>query len=76
MDLKILKSDVFYNEVDIIVRKYKISYIEAVTYFCEKNNVEVEIAAALIKGNPRIKSAVQIEGEDLNILPKSARLPV
>lgn len=76
MDLKILKSDVFYNEVDAIVRKYDISYIDAVTYFCEKNGIEIEIAAALIKNNSRIKSAVQIEGEDLNILPKSARLPL
>ena len=76
MDLKILKSDIFYNEIDSLVKKFNLTYIDAVTYYCEKNGIEIEIAASLIKSNPRIKSAVQVEGEDLNILPKSARLPI
>jgi len=73
---KMLDSDKFYRDVDNIVADNNLSYIDAVVYYCEKNDIEIEVAASLVKGNFRIKSAVQSEGEDLNILPRTAKLPV
>ena len=51
-------------------------YIDAVIHWCEKNKVEVEYAAALIKKEPAIKAKIQVEAENLNVLKRGARLPI
>ena len=76
MDLKILKSDEFFQAIEGLVKSHNLSYIDAVAHFCESNNVEIETAAALIKGNQRLKSEIQIEGENLRVLPRTSRLPI
>ena len=73
---KVLSSEQFYKDVDNLVRSSGLKYIDAVVYYCEKNNIEIEAAASMIKGNFRIKSFVQSEGEELNYLPKTAKLPI
>jgi hypothetical protein len=78
-DLKIAKmisTDKFYKDVDTLVKNHKLTYIDAVVHYCTKNDIELEVAASMIKSNYRIKSQVQYEGEELNFLPKSARLPI
>jgi hypothetical protein len=44
--------------------------------WCEKNNIEVETAAVWIKKDNSLKSKVQAEAEELNILKRGARLPI
>jgi hypothetical protein len=73
---KIMNTDFFYSEIDRLVNNHKLSYMDAIVYFCEKNEVEIESAASMIKGNFRIKSQIQQEGELLNYLPRTAKLPV
>lgn len=73
---KAVSSDMFYKEIEQLVRKYKLNYVDAVVHFCEKNGLEIETAASMIKSNMRIKSMIQTEGEDLRILPRSAKLPI
>lgn len=73
---KIINADQFYKEIDSLVKQYQFNYIDAIVFFCEKNEMEIETAASLIKGNFRIKSELQSDGEALNFLPKSAKLPV
>ena len=73
---KIMTSDSFYEEIDELVSLHEISYMDAIVHFCEKNEMEIEVAAAMIKGNFRIKSFMQQEGEQLNFLPKTAKLPI
>ena len=73
---KIVNTDLFYKEIDILVRKHNLSYMDAIVHFCEKNDMEIETAGAMIKGNFRIKSQIQQEGEQLNFLPKTAKLPI
>jgi hypothetical protein len=70
-----LTTETFTREVEKIVGKYNIEYMDAVIYFCEKNNIEIETAASIIKSNLKIKSKLQLEAEVLNFLPKSAKLP-
>lgn len=62
------------DNIDNIVIKHKISYIDAVVYYCEKNNVEIEAFAKIIKTNEMLKAKLQSEAEDLNFLPKSNTL--
>lgn len=73
---KIIDTDHFYKEIDRLVNINLLTYMDAIVYFCEKNDVEIETAASLVKGNFRIKSQLQQEGEILNFLPKTARLPI
>jgi hypothetical protein len=73
---KAINADKFYKEIDSLVKKHKLKYIDAVVFFCEKNEIEIETAAAMIAGNYRMKSSLQMEGEELHYLPKSAKLPI
>lgn len=71
-----LNSSEFIKEIEEIVRKGGNDYIDAVVDYCERNKIEVETAAAIIKRSELLKSKIQSEAEDLNILPKKARLPI
>lgn len=66
----------FMIEIDKLVEDKKMEYIEAVLYYCKENDVEIETAASLIKGSPKMKAKVQLEAETLNFLPKSGKLPI
>lgn len=71
-----ISSERFYKELDALVKTHKLNYMDAIVYFCEKYDIEVETAASMIKGNSRLKSHLQTEGEALNFLPKTAKLPI
>ena len=62
--------------IEEIVSKHNISYIDAVVLYCEKNNIEIESLAKLIKSNTMLKAKIQTEAESLNFLPKSNTLPI
>lgn len=66
----------FIKEIDGLVIQHKLDYIDAVVYYCEKNGVEIETAASLIKSSSKIKSKIQYAAEEKNYLPKSAKLPI
>lgn len=72
----ISKAREFYEAVEALVWKYDIEYMDAVIMYCEKNNIEIESIATLIRGNENFKSKIQIEAEKLNFLPKTARLDI
>ena len=73
---KALSTERFYKEVEVLVKTHNLNYMDAVVFFCEKNDIEVETAASMIRSNQRIKSHIQTEGEALNFLPKTAKLPI
>lgn len=66
----------FIKEIDKLVRDFKLDYIDAVIYYCEKNNIEIETAASLVKSSSKIKSKIQSYAEDKNYITKSAKLPI
>jgi len=66
----------FASEIEELVWKHDIEYMDAVVMYCEKNNIEIEVAASLIKLNANIKCKIQSEAEGLNFLPKISRLPI
>jgi hypothetical protein len=70
------KAKEFYEIIENLVWKYDIDYMDAIVMHCEKNNIEIESIAPLIKGNTVIKSKLQIEAENLNYMPKTARLNI
>ena len=67
-------SDNFASQVEDFVRNNGGGYIEAVLELCEKNNIEPQVAAKFLT-QPIIEK-IQTEGEDANLLPRGARLPL
>ena len=52
----------------------KIDHMDAVTTYCERNNLEIEVAASLI--NDSLKSIIEGEAMELRFLPRGSRLPL
>lgn len=52
----------------------KIDHMDAITTYCERNNLEIEVAATLI--NESLKSIIEGEAEQLRYLPRTGRLPI
>jgi hypothetical protein len=66
----------FIKEIDKLVVEHKLDYIDAVVLYCEKNGVEIETAASLIKSSSKIKAKIQYDAEEKNYLPRTAKLPL
>lgn len=49
-------------------------YLDCILDWCDTNNAEFEVAAALIKNNQNMKLEVTKEAERLNLIPKTKRL--
>lgn len=52
----------------------QIDHIDAIVTYCEELNLEIEIAAALI--NEVLKSKLEEEAQEINMIPRSAKLPL
>jgi hypothetical protein len=50
--------------------------IDAIVDYCERNGIEIEVAAAIVKRSEGMRSRLQAEAESLNYLPKTSRLPI
>ena len=66
----------FIREIELIRRTDNIQYMDAVLFFCEKNNIEVESVADIICNNPLLHAKIQEEAEELNYIQKTRRLPL
>ena len=66
----------FVKEIDKLVITKNINFFDAVLHYCEVNNIELETAAALVKQSTLLKSKIQYEAENLNMIKKTARLPI
>ena len=64
----------FFLKIQDIVTDTSMSYMDAVLFYCEKTGMEPETAGSLING--KLKQKIREEAEELNFLPKTARLPV
>lgn len=53
---------------------YKTDHMDAIASYCEKNNLEIEVAATLI--NECLKSIIEGEAMELRFLPRGSRLPL
>lgn len=66
----------FLEEIETLVTTKKMEYIDAIIFYCEQNNMEIETAAKLIKQNQKFKAKVRDEAEELHYLPKTSKLPI
>lgn len=66
----------FQREIELIVKTKRVDYMEAVLLYCNVTGLEIETAGQLIKSSAKMKALIQEEAEQLNYLPKSAKLPL
>ena len=52
----------------------RIDHMDAIATYCERNNLEIEVAATLI--NDSLKSIIQGEAMELRFLPRGGKLPL
>jgi len=52
----------------------KSTVMDAIVSYCEKTGMEIDVASTLISN--ALKSKIRAEAEELNLLKKSAKLPV
>ncbi len=64
----------FVREVENQVKKFSVSYIDAVIAVCERYGIEPQVAAKFL--NKPIIEKIKAEGQELNLLPKNTKLPV
>lgn len=63
-------------EIDLICRNVNESYIDVVVEFCEKHDLDPVVVGKLIRKNVVLHSRIEKEAEDLNIIEKTAKLPL
>jgi hypothetical protein len=72
--MKIHTPKTFSLEIERISLELKITHMEAVMYYCDKNNIEpVSVAKLITKG---LKEKIEVNATDLNYLPRKGRLPI
>ena len=66
----------FSLNIESLVKKKNVSYMDAIILYCETTGLEIELASKLISGS--LKSKIKIEAEELHFLPRSNtnKLPV
>jgi len=64
----------FAADIEKIVAETDYNYIEAIVEYCNATGMEIEVASLLVNNN--LKSKIENDAQDLNLLPKSARLPI
>ena len=74
MALNLNNSKEFFVKIESIVKDTRMGYMDSVLFYCEQNKMEPETAASLITG--KLKQKIREEAEDLNYLPKTAKLPL
>lgn len=64
----------FQTKVEEIVFATNYNYMEAIVHYCELTGMEIELASSLV--NKDLKAKIEVDAQELNMLPKSTRLPI
>ena len=71
--LKILSPQDFTITIEHIKKTKHMTYMDAISYYCEQNKIEPETIGKLVQG--ALKQKVREEAESLNFLPKTTKIP-
>ena len=77
MESKFYSPAGFAEEIEALVQVNKdMNYIDAIVYFCDNNNIDVESVPKLI--SKPLKEKIKYEAQELNFLKRSSRakLPI
>ena len=74
MGIKMNNSMIFMENIENLVQKTNMTYIDAVMHYCEENKLEPETAGKMIGG--KLKQNIQDEAEDLHLIERTSKLPI
>ena len=60
--------------IENIVKEKKITHMDAVLWYCEKEAIELEAVGSLVSKG--LKEKIEANARELNFLPKQAQLPI
>lgn len=70
-----ITAEMILKEVSKYVNK-DVTYIDALVHFAETHGVEVEVIGEIIKRTPVLKAKVHDDAEKLNLVERTAKLPI
>ena len=73
MTIKTIKPQDFAIIIEDIVTSKKMTYLDAISYYCEETKMEPETVGKLVQGN--LKAKLREEAMTLHFLPKTATIP-
>jgi len=68
--MMLMNSKKFGLTIEEIVKTKKISYMDAIVYFCDRNEVDPATIGPMV--NKSLKEKIQIEAENLRLIKKSS----
>jgi Ni,Fe-hydrogenase maturation factor len=74
MGTKMKSSKTFSLNIENIVKDKKITHMEAVLWFCQKEGIEPDTVSSLL--SKALKEKIEANARELNFLPRQAQLPV
>ena len=74
MAVKMNNSMIFMENIEQLVQKTKMTYIDAIMFYCDENKLEPETAGKMIGG--KLKQNIQDEAENLHLIQKTSKLPL
>ena len=76
LNKKFISKDKFAEDVEGIVLRTKLSYIDAIVQYCEENSIEIETVNKLV--SKPLKEKLKVEAMHLNFLKPTSKgkLPV
>jgi len=76
LNSKFISKDKFAADIEALVLRTKMNYIDAIVEYCSQNEIEVESVSKLL--NKPLKEKVKADATELNYLKKTSRgkLPV
>ena len=73
-ELNLYTSERYNSEIEEIVERTSMSYLDAMLYHADENGLESETVAGLI--NVKTITKLREEAEQVNFMPKTSKLPI
>ena len=74
MAIKMNNSMLFMENIEQLVQKTNMTYIDAIVHYCDENKLEPETAGKMVGG--KLKQNIQDEAEDLHLIERTSKLPI
>ena len=70
-----LDTKTFSMKIEMVASDLRVSYMDAIVWYCEKHELEIETAAKMI--NTKIKETIAMEASKLNLMKEKINsLPI
>jgi hypothetical protein len=71
----LLDTKTFSMKIEMVASDLRVSYMDAIVWYCEKHELEIETAAKMI--NTKIKETIAMEASKLNLMKEKINsLPI